>query len=945
MPGFGMGPFGQEPFGEWPWGRQVFWWLLEEFERQADANIGGFLEDWMESIRVPFDFLRLRIRDITKQRDPLTVRSRYDETTLVRLGEQIIQYGAIEQRGITGAAPSLGSFYAPNARFEEKDVGKILTIRGSSVPTNNQRFVISTIVDRQTVVTDPLISADVGPLAWGLQTQIGLEEGILTYEVVSGDVDDIAPGWILNDGETLFDVVARRRFPNEMRAILVDRSGSDGEILSSGRFRSGLAAFKIQDVGRPLVITGFENGDNDGKYEISTVDSALEVTLADTTGALVSLAPDAGPLNWALLPFPQIDVSSVATPKGVVEKSGVDLEVNSPSQVYSPSATFAIEDVGKLLEIRNSASGNDGLYEIINFVDVNTLDLDSSLSPDTTVLWRSLPKTLVGDTAQVEVFAPSLLERLAVDFGIEVDTQQTEARQRAWVRHVSDWVPIKGVPDSYRIVGALSGFEVAAYQLWRISKQHFENLPSALRVEAGEGDHNGADGSLTGTWPALFSSPTAEFRPGHVGLNLRISGSGSGNDGLYTVAAYIDAQTIELDPADLATLPDAANPNLAWTLVRLYGNRAPTLPYYDEVIQELVHDVVVSETDGAFTFDLDQYCWEADWSSDLPVSIIAATQLYTNRYRVTVEHRTGAIASAAIGFGTNGTVNLVANAPGVGGNLITVEVFSQTPTPNAPLSVTYLNPGFEVYLGTDGAGVLDPTKNTALLVAAAINGAVPTVTATATGTGASPLTGPEPLVNFSGGKDEFPTLPEAILIIGRWLLEDDNGETYWIETLPTQSAVGPPPEYDFEVTAVAAPVLGDAILRYQCEEVSMCSVCPSYKILVTASLTAELASEGPLAIERAWERLITRLEQVKPAHVEMVLLRTQAIEATMAIRAEVEALGPSGAVLYSPVTVYADEVDADLYPADRALRVVVDAPGPLAIFRGTGSMSITGTVT
>jgi hypothetical protein len=100
---------------------------------------------------------------------------------------------------------------------------------------------------------------------------------------------------------------------------------------------------------------------------------------------------------------------------------------------------------------------------------------------------------------------------------------------------------------------------------------------------------------------------------------------------------------------------------------------------------------------------------------------------------------TGTAAIVSIGSGADGTVSLVADAPGVGGNAFTVEVASGVPTHNVNLSAVYTDKALLVTLGTDNSGVLDVTKNTATLIAGAINTAAGGLTATASGTGATAL--------------------------------------------------------------------------------------------------------------------------------------------------------------------------------------------------------------
>ncbi len=97
--------------------------------------------------------------------------------------------------------------------------------------------------------------------------------------------------------------------------------------------------------------------------------------------------------------------------------------------------------------------------------------------------------------------------------------------------------------------------------------------------------------------------------------------------------------------------------------------------------------------------------------------------------------------SATIGSGANGTVTVTADTAGRSRYYVRVVLGVGLSVAMTATQVTAIN-GYTtitVTLGTDVAGALDPTKNTATLVAAAVN-ALSGVGATASGTGATALT-------------------------------------------------------------------------------------------------------------------------------------------------------------------------------------------------------------
>lgn len=105
-------------------------------------------------------------------------------------------------------------------------------------------------------------------------------------------------------------------------------------------------------------------------------------------------------------------------------------------------------------------------------------------------------------------------------------------------------------------------------------------------------------------------------------------------------------------------------------------------------------------------------------------------------------------ATNTIGSGVDGTVTV--SVPGVAGNSWTVEVV--VPLGTSPLAVTVVGTAITVNLAVV-SGVPNNVANTATLVAAAIDAASALVTATASGTGASPLTIAEGPKTLTGGSD------------------------------------------------------------------------------------------------------------------------------------------------------------------------------------------------
>jgi hypothetical protein len=120
---------------------------------------------------------------------------------------------------------------------------------------------------------------------------------------------------------------------------------------------------------------------------------------------------------------------------------------------------------------------------------------------------------------------------------------------------------------------------------------------------------------------------------------------------------------------------------------------------------------------------------------------------------------TGTSATATIGSGTNGTVTTTVTLPGLAGNAYTIEVVAGVGN-DVSLAAVLAGTAITVTLGTDSGGALDATKNTATLVAAAID-ALADVTSVASGTGATAMPaaeGPHPFTGGAGTYVDFITL-------------------------------------------------------------------------------------------------------------------------------------------------------------------------------------------
>ena len=93
-----------------------------------------------------------------------------------------------------------------------------------------------------------------------------------------------------------------------------------------------------------------------------------------------------------------------------------------------------------------------------------------------------------------------------------------------------------------------------------------------------------------------------------------------------------------------------------------------------------------------------------------------------------------------------------------------------------------------------------------------------------------------------------------------------------------------------------------------------CDYCQAARIKI--KLTAgTIASETGVAIEKALERVLLRLDQVTPTHVLLIIIFSQEIEATLSLSVTVEPAEITASI-YVPKDAYFDDIEADIIVAD-----------------------------
>jgi hypothetical protein len=110
--GFGRSRFGAGPFGEADWAHNVWWLGVPAVHRDNDRD--GLLETFLRSVGESFDSIRHQIRDLPSLRDPLRVRTRYDDRVLVNITAAAVTEAADSEDGKPYITLAVGSVTLPN---------------------------------------------------------------------------------------------------------------------------------------------------------------------------------------------------------------------------------------------------------------------------------------------------------------------------------------------------------------------------------------------------------------------------------------------------------------------------------------------------------------------------------------------------------------------------------------------------------------------------------------------------------------------------------------------------------------------------------------------------------------------------------------------------------------------------------------------------------------
>lgn len=207
--------------------------------------------------------------------------------------------------------------------------------------------------------------------------------------------------------------------------------------------------------------------------------------------------------------------------------------------------------------------------------------------------------------------------------------------------------------------------------------------------------------------------------------------------------------TVSVDSTEYSRYEEANN-TITATVVISGGAPYTTEPILVELVKaRRSRDAIAATESISFTGNSDPQEGTASFYLPDIVDQDLISLIRHGKYFVKATHAATA-ASAVIGSGTNGAITTTVDTAGAAGNAYTIEVV--VPVGTSGLTITRVSNAITVNLAVT-AGAPIAAQNTAALIASALNLFNVDVTAVASGTGATALTGAEGPTSFTGGTD------------------------------------------------------------------------------------------------------------------------------------------------------------------------------------------------
>ena len=378
------------------------------------------------------------------------------------------------------------------------------------------------------------------------------------------------------------------------------RSGTDGSLDLVGSFvqcSSPTAVFENWDVGRAIEVTGSSGGTNDGFRTIIEVVDAQTVKFRAIDFMTGSSDPNNGSLTWRVVRFYSDEPPTLP----------VHDEINSDLMSYLKStAVFTVDKYcweqspspwSTLLGPGDAVWRAAQLPPVTGDGRVFITSVDppgaSAFPAVYTLTGRGDFEVAVGlgvgrwkltDSALNGYFLETVPEFPLISSG---GTGELSAP-----RNFDTSTLLFTVADVGRILIVSGAGLVTQNQAYLIAtfnsaKSLTLAAPHNTVVDPNNGsldweirnpDQSGADGSLTGSAPAVFSSPTAAFVTADQGKRLLLVESGSGNNHEYVIETVLSGTSAQLAPYDTPVTPDLNNGTLVWAMFSYEFEVQATVP-------------------------------------------------------------------------------------------------------------------------------------------------------------------------------------------------------------------------------------------------------------------------------------------------------------------------------------------------------------------------------
>lgn len=367
------------------------------------------------------------------------------------------------------------------------------------------------------------------------------------------------------------------------------RYGTDGSLNIVGslvRFSSPTAQFWIGDIGRQIDVTGTSGSTNDGMRTIASIIDANTVEFRPSDAMTGSADGNNGSITWHVVRLYSEQVPTLP----VYDEINADLMTYLKTaavftadkycweQSPSPWSTLIgpgdaawraaqvppITGDGRLFITSVDPAGASAFPQSYTIVGRGDFEVAIGLGGG---FWKltdsgsighflesvpTLHRDYSGSDGELtfsspdNVFASATHTFTAAEVGKVLVTWNTAdpSNSKAWLI------------DATYTGGAL---ELDSSQLLTTDANN-----GSIEWEILDPDATGTDGQLSAT--RRFTSTSATFTSADEGKRIIISESGSGNNRMFVIETFVDANNVDLAPYDSPTVPDANNGSLIWAI-------------------------------------------------------------------------------------------------------------------------------------------------------------------------------------------------------------------------------------------------------------------------------------------------------------------------------------------------------------------------------------------